>query len=270
VIKYDLHTHSESSDGSDSPFDLLEKAKGLGLTGISITDHDTISAYTPELFQKAEELSLDLVPGVEFSTFYKESNIHLLGYFIDIKSPLIQEFCKRHKERRNNRNRLILEKLAKLGMSIDYEELYATKRGIIGRPHIAEIMIKKGYVKTIQEAFSKWIGDGKPGYESGSFIDIYETIAVIKNSGGKVVVAHPILIKKKTVFKGLCELKLDGWECYYARFSPKQNEEMVKIADQHQLIKTGGSDYHGAIKPFNQLGSAYTDEENILKLKNHA
>lgn len=267
MLKYDLHMHSYCSDGSDAPEELLIKAKQAGLNGISITDHDTISAYTPQLFERAKALEIDLISGVEFSTFYKETNIHILGYNFDLDSLQIRAFCKRHKERRKSRNLQILEQLKTLGMPLSPQELYSNEEALIGRPHIGAEMVKKGYVESIQDAFNRWIGDGKPAYVRGEYFDIDETIATIKEAKGKVVLAHPILVGKKSLLRDLCKLKLDGWECYYARFSAHQNEEMVAIADKHGFIRTGGSDYHGAIKPFNEIGSAYTDSENIARIK---
>lgn len=259
--------HSNCSDGSDCPHDLLLKAKEAGLDGISITDHDTISAYSPELFHKAAVLELDLMTGVEFSAFYKETSVHVLGYNFDLESKVIHEFCMRHKTRRKNRNIKMLERLTALGMPLDPKDIYFDEEATIGRPHIGEAMVKKGYVESVQDAFNRWLGDGKPAYIQGEKFDINETIAVLKQSGGKVVMAHPILIEKKSLLKELCKLDFDGWECYYARFSSKQNDEMALIADKYGFIKTGGSDYHGAIKPFNQIGSAYTDGESIARLK---
>lgn len=267
MTKYDLHTHTNCSDGSDSPLELLMKAKEIGLDGISITDHDTISAYTPQLFEKAALLGLDLITGVEFSTQFEETTIHVLGYCYDIHSPLIKEFCKRHVERRRDRNSQMIEKLQKLGISISLDEINRDHNAIIGRPHIAEVMVKKGYALSIQDAFNQWLGDGKPGYVQGEFFDLQETIAIIQNSGGKAILAHPILISKKALLRKIKKFDFDGWECFYAKFSFEQNNEMAKIADNYGFIKTGGSDYHGEIKPLNKLGSAYTDAENIERLK---
>lgn len=259
--------HSNCSDGSDTPFELLLKVKDAGLNGLSITDHDTIAAYTPELFVKAQELGLELAAGVEFSSEFEGTTIHVLGYFFDIHSPQIQAFCERHKERRKARNIQMLTKLAQYGIFISREEIYENEEATIGRPHIAAMMVKKGYVESIQDAFNRYLGDGKPAYIKGESFGLTETISVVKEAGGKAVLAHPILISKKAILRKLHTFNFDGWECYYAKFSAKQNEEIVKIADKFSLIRTGGSDYHGAIKPLNRLGSAYTDVENFERLK---
>ena len=265
--RYDLHTHSTVSDGTFLPNELIDLAASYELAGISITDHDTIDAYTDELFSYAHEKNIEIVPGVEFSSCYGDTGIHLLGYCFDIDNPEIKQFCIRHKERRRERNLLILDLLKKAGMELTLDDLSDAK-GVVGRPHIASAMIKKGYVATLQDAFRLYIGDGKPCFAPGNRFSLDETIGVIHKAGGKAVLAHPILLKKRSLIKKLLELPFDGVECFYANFSGKQNGEISHIAEKHNnLIQTGGSDFHGSVKPHSVLGSAYTTFENLEKLK---
>ncbi len=265
--KYDLHTHSTVSDGSFTPKELVDHATLVGLSGISITDHDTIGAYTDDLFAYAKEKEIEIIPGAEFSSAYQDTGIHVLAYCFDLNNPLIKEFCERHKKRRKERNTLILDLLKKKGLEIlDTDLEFAGS--VIGRPHIAYAMIKKGYVGTIQEAFKLYIGDGKPCFAPGNRFSLEETIDVIHKCKGKAVLAHPILLKKRSLIKKLLELPFDGMETYYANFSAKQNGEMSQIAALYaKLIETGGSDFHGEVKSYSILGSAYTSEENLEKLK---
>lgn len=268
--KYDLHVHSTCSDGSSTPEELLHLAKESGLSGISITDHDTVEAYTPKIYDLAKKLGLELIPGIELSTHLKDENVHVLGYMIDPNAVGLREFCEKHKERRRVRNGLILELLKKHKMPISIDELYQFPMGTIGRPHIAYLMVQKGYVSSIPDAFNHWIGDDKPCYASGMRFPLDETIRVIHQAGGKAVVAHPILIKRKNLIKELASFPFDGWECFYAKFSIEQNNTMVEIAKKHHFIMTGGSDFHGTVKPHTALGSTYTDEDNLARLKSNS
>ena len=264
--RYDLHTHSTVSDGTFTPKELIDLASSIELSGLSITDHDTIDAYTDELFTYAQEKNIEIIPGVEFSSCYQDTGIHLLGYCFDIHNEAIKQFCIRHKERRKDRNRQILELLKKEGMELSEDDL-RDAGGVVGRPHIAGAMIRKGYVATFQDAFRLFIGDGKPCFAPGNRFSLEETIAIIHGAGGKAVLAHPILLKKRSLIKKLLELPFDGIECFYANFSASQNGEISYIATKHNLVQTGGSDFHGTVKPHSILGSAYTTEENLARLR---
>lgn len=159
-FKADLHCHSTCSDGSLSPSELIEQAHREGLKGLSITDHDSVEAY-PDVFFSAFKYRIQLIPGVEFSTHYSNESVHILGYSFDFENPDIHTLIAKHKQRRLDRNLRILEKLREEGMPIDPQELPATAHGTIGRPHIAKLLVEKGYVPTPMTAFQKYIGDGK-------------------------------------------------------------------------------------------------------------
>ena len=265
--RYDLHTHSTVSDGTCTPKELVDLALSAELAGISITDHDTIDAYTEDLEQYAQEKKVEIISGVEFSSYYGDSGIHVLGYCFDIHHPKIRDFCIKHKERRKERNLQILGLLKKAGMEVLEEDL-RDSMGVIGRPHIAIAMMKNNFVSSIQEAFRLFIGDGKPCFAPGKRFSLDETIAVIHEAGGKAVLAHPILIKKRSLIKKVLEFPFDGVECFYGNFSAKQNAEIAHIAEkQGDLVQTGGSDFHGTVKPHSILGSAYTTQENLEKLR---
>jgi len=271
----DLHCHTTCSDGSKSPEEIILLAKQIGLSGLSITDHDSILAYS--LASKcAQNEHIELITGVEFSTVHKTTSIHILGYAFTPNSPILQAFCEKHHVRRLTRNRDILMLLKKHGMPVSESELLKLldpkdlQRGkTIGRPHIAEAMIKKGYVKTVQEAFKKYLGDGKCCYAAGASFSTSETIELIHEAKGLAIIAHPHLIEEPNILQELLHLNFDGIECYYAKFPMSDHERWLKIAKKKNWIVTGGSDYHGDIKPNLPLGASYVDEPLFQVLLNH-
>ncbi len=264
-MKADLHTHTTCSDGTTPPLELLEKALNEGLEVLSITDHDTLKAY--ELIEKKE--GLQIIPGLELSTTFGEASIHLLAYSFSLGNQQLHNLCLEQVVRREKRNQEILERLSKLGYPINSEELYFTppdQRGSIGRPHIAKIMMDKGYVKSIREAFDRYIGESCPAFVSGARCSAEEALEVVHAAGGYVVIAHPHYIRDRTVLRNLLKLPFDGIEAYYAHFSSDKIPYWLKVAKEHKLFPTGGSDFHGENKPQHYLGSSCTplDTLNIL------
>lgn len=270
-FRADLHCHSTCSDGSNSPMELLNIAKQAGLLGLSITDHDTIEAYTDELFSKSLEFDIRLLPGIELSTAWNETPVHILGYGFNLKASSIVSFIEENQMRRNRRNSLILEKLSQKKIDVTEEDLktIVNPSGIkksIGRPHIAEIMVRKGYVGSMQEAFDKYLKEGACCYVPGFRFTPNDAIASIQSAGGKAVLAHPHFIRKGKLLKFLLSLPFDGIECYYGTLHKSQEIPWVKIAREKGWIATGGSDYHGAFKPNIPLGCSYVDEPIFEKL----
>lgn len=258
----DLHCHSTCSDGTCSPVELLHLAKEKELFALSITDHDTLDAYTDKLFAKAKEIGVKLFTGVEFSTRQKGYPVHLLGYGVK-KTEKILSFCKQHQERRRSRNRTILEKLRRLSIIIEEEELGDPSDRTVGRPHIAERLLKKHYVFSIQGAFDRYIGEGKPCFDPGVSFIPEETIEVIHEAGGEAFIAHPHLVKKKAILRELLEMNFDGIECYYGLFHGGQEKKWLRIAEEKGWLVSGGSDFHGEIKPRIQLGCSWVEEERV-------
>ncbi len=253
---YDLHCHTNCSDGSLSPQELIAHAKKLGLTGLSITDHDTTKAYETAI-PAAKEAGLRLGSGVEFSSDFEGTSVHILGYDYALESRDIQALCDRHHIRRQERNRGMLEKLREKGMPIEEADLLKlTKGSTAGRPHIAFLMMEKGYVKDLKEAFHKFLGEGKVCYVPGEKISAEETIAVIQKARGKAFLAHPHLMHQR--LDQILKLPFDGIECYYARLSP---ERWLKVAKKKDWLVSGGSDFHGASKVENPLGCSIVNQE---------
>ncbi len=268
MFRADLHCHSTCSDGTYTPEELLRLAKEVGLSGLSITDHDTLAAYTPSLFSLAKELGILLGTGVEFSCAFKNIHLHLLAYDCIVDDPGLQGFCAKHAGRRVERNARILEKLKKMGMPISQEELVQAHplSQTLGRPHIAKCMIDKGYVKNYKEAFSEYLGDGKKAYDEGESFSAEETISIIKAARGKAFLAHPHLLDRPRLIEDILTLSLDGIECRYAKFMPAEEKKWSKIADTKGLLKSGGSDFHGVDKAYLPLGSSWVDEPTFFKI----
>jgi len=269
TFRADLHCHSCFSDGTQTPGELIQLAIDIQLSGLSITDHDTIASYA-EALEIAKQRSFPLLGGVEFSAFYREEPVHILGYAYCLQSGAIESLCERHKQRRKKRNEKILEKLRLLGISIDPEEVMGENfKGSFGRPHIAHVLFRRGIVHSIQQAFEVYIGEGKPAYVTGEPISVEETIELIHQGGGKAILAHPHLIKRSTTVREMLKMPFDGLECYYARFTLSQQKKWVDIAQQKKWLMTGGSDYHGATKPHSVLGSSWVGKETFDFLYNH-
>jgi predicted metal-dependent phosphoesterase TrpH len=209
-FKADLHCHSTCSDGTFSPEQLVKHALEIGLKGLSITDHDTIEAYRT-ILPIAQELGLAMITGIEFSAMFKGVSVHILGYAFKWDDPDLLALCQKHKRRREERNAKMLHRLAKLGMPIedkDICEAFSTSH-TLGRPHIAQAMINKGYVRTIPEAFKKYLGDGKSAFVQGESYSVEETIQAIHRAKGAAVIAHPHLIESKTTLRALLDMNFD-------------------------------------------------------------
>lgn len=267
MFKADLHTHSIFSDGTDTPEELIQLAIESGLSGLSITDHDTVAAYERAM-PFAQEKNFPLLPGIEFSCIHHGTAVHVLGYAYSLESTDIAALCNRHQKRRAERNQKILEKLRGLGIKIDSNQLGVEGR-TLGRPHIAKAMMQQGLVKSIQEAFDRYLGEGKPAFDPGEPVSIEETIEVIHRAGGKAIIAHPHLIQRRSIIRHLLQMSFDGIEGYYARFDSAREKEWIETGIQKGWIVTGGSDYHGATKPFNRIGSSWVGEDTFKQLYEH-
>lgn len=265
-FRADLHCHTHCSDGSFSPKQLIEQAKAIGLSGLSITDHDTIAAYETAI-EAAHKMGLLLGSGVEFSSMDDKISVHVLGYDIDLQNSSLKALCHKHIERRIDRNRRIVKKLRQHGVPIDDNELEQQMLlGLpIGRPHIAAALVAKGYVKTIQEAFNRYIGDNMPCFDPGDPISTEETLDVIHIAGGKAFLAHPHLMLREQIVK-LLEKPFDGIESYYSKCNPEKEKRILKIAKHRGLLISGGSDFHGTIRPDIPLGCSWVDENTFHQI----
>ncbi len=256
----DLHTHTIASDGSDSPSELIKKAKEAGLKAVAITDHDTLDGLK-EGEEASKKYGVELVPGVELSLLAPRGNMHLLGYYVNQDSKELHSVLKSVQDARAQRNPKIVEKLNQLGLKITMDELEKMAQGgQIGRPHIARMMVEKGYVKSVSEAFDKYLKKDGPAYVPKSILTPKEAIEAIHAANGVAVLAHPISLDPNplTLLDEFVErwvsYGLDGIECYYSEHTPDFTEYCIALCKRFGLIITGGSDYHGKAKPHIKLG----------------
>lgn len=246
----DLHTHSVYSDGTDSPARLISMAAASGLTGFALTDHDTVEGMA-EVLRLGSEQGLMVLSGLEVSARHGDCFVHILGYGIDPEHPALSIALSALQQGRIKRNQTILDKLAALGMPVSLEEVERLSVcGQTGRPHIARVLMEKGYVRTMLQAFERYLGRNKPAWCGRFAYSAAETIAIIHSAGGAAVLAHPGIIDpalsiQPRLVRELAELQLDGLEVYYPGHSPRMLKCFRELARQLGLIVTGGSDYHG-------------------------
>jgi predicted metal-dependent phosphoesterase TrpH len=269
-FRADMHCHSTCSDGTVAPVELVHLAKSIGLQGLSITDHDTISAYETAI-PAAKEAGIQLLTGVEFSSSHKGCGVHILAYCFKEGDPGILEFCQVHTLRREERNLQIIHKINEMGYDLSVEEtrIGSQKGGSWGRPHIAEALVKRGYVSTIKEAFKKFLGNRAPAFFPGKEVTVEETLEVIKQANALAVIAHPMLIFSKAIAKDMLTMDFDGIEGYYSRWNAKEEDEWRKRAQERDWLITGGSDFHGTVKPEVKLGSSWVDAERFQVFYEH-
>ena len=269
-LRIDLHIHSTASDGSLTPADIIDHAQKLELAAIAITDHDSVDG-SKEALQIGIPPSLHFLTGVEISAahppfFPGSGSFHILGYDIRLDHSDLNQTLSKLQDARRNRNPEILERLNKLGFQISFEELKdKTAEGQLGRPHIAYAMLKKGFVASIDEAFDRYLGTGKPAYVDKYRIECEQAVKIIREAGGIPVLAHPahLNIENEQALEALLqELKkfgLAGIEVYYPGHSTRQIRQYSQMAKRYGLLMTGGTDFHGSITPQIKMGSGKGD-----------
>jgi len=263
----DLHLHTNYSDGTYTPEELVEKAVGAKLSCISITDHDTVGAI-PEAMAAANASGIEILPGIEISCEYELREVHILGYLIDYKSSELLKRLETLKENRISRIYKITEKLNALGIGLKAEDVFSVANGAtVGRLHVARAMVLKGLVKTVSEAFNRYIGDSGPAFSLGFRFTPEEAIKFIHDNAGVAVLAHPYIIKDEELIFKLIGLGLMGLEVYYPEHSQGEINFYLGLAKEYNLLVTGGSDCHGSAKPQVRIGSIKIPYDLVEKMK---
>lgn len=272
----DLHTHTVNSDGSMTATELVRHAKEHGLAAIAITDHDTVNGVR-EALDEGARIGIEVVRGIELSA-QSDTETHILGFDLDIHNQSLQTALQKALTTRRERIAETSELLKQLGFDVPVEEVYAlAPGGIVGRAHHARLMMEKGYVKSVKEAFDKYLACGRPAYCDRQAMTAKESVELIKDCGGYAFLAHPHLTKKPddVLFDFLKELKgygLDGLEGYYTDYTPEMQEKYQNMARELNLKICGGTDFHAKMKPHIQIGVGlgnmkipYSVLENIRK-----
>ena len=259
----DLHSHTTASDGSCTPTELVALGREVGLAALGVADHDTVDGLE-EASAAAAEQGLEFVPGIEISVDYPQGEFHLLGYYVDFRSADFLSRIRYLQDNRVNRNALMVRKMQDLGFDVTLDEIIAESGGgQVGRPHMARVLMNKGYVSSVQEAFDRYLADGKPLHVPKVKLTPPEAIELVHGAGGVAVVAHPKFMEYPTETELAAELArlkdagLDGLECYYSQHSEAETAQYLRLAERFGFLVTAGSDFHGVSKPDVPLGVVY-------------
>ena len=251
----DLHTHTTYSDGSATPGELIRAAVTHGARAIAITDHDTVDGLA-EGRTAASDAGVEFVNGIEISADYSPGTMHILGYYIDDQSEILRSTIERLKAARERRNPEIARRLQQLGYDITFEEVASVAGStVVGRPHFAKVLLDKGHVSSIQDAFNRLLAKNAPAYVEKERLAPGDAVSLIHAAGGAAVLAHPYQLKLSSFdeaeqkLEELAKLGLDGVEAVYSRHTAEQRTEYCRVAEKYGLVVTGGSDFHGRYKP---------------------
>jgi predicted metal-dependent phosphoesterase TrpH len=269
-IKADLHTHTYYSDGKYSPAELVERAGSCGIHNLSITDHDNVDGIE-EAIEKANQVGIELIPGVELSSEHKDREVHVLGYFFDYKNPELLEHLIKFRQLRLKRAEKIVEKLNMMSIPLKMADVLLKAKGntSIGRPHIAFALLENNYISNYYEAFVRYIGDNKPAYEKKPNISTKAAIDLIANAGGLSFIAHPGKVIRDEMLIEIIELGVDGIEVIHPSHSSEIISYFQDFVSQYFLLESGGSDFHGGrLNDDSVLGSYWVSSQKVNAMKN--
>ncbi len=263
----DLHLHTTFSDGTDTPEQLVERVRGAGLCAMAITDHDNVEAIALAQPAAARQ-GIELIPGIEMSASTEGLEVHLLGFLLELEHAGLQRHLAEQQQRRVERMIEMVQRLARIGVTIDAEEVFAVAgQGTVGRPHVARVLLKHGYISSLPEAFTRYIGPDNPGFVPGSPLSPAQVIRVIREAGGVPVLAHPVYLKRDALIEQFVRDGLAGLEVYHSGHTPDLVRHYGQIADRLHLLKTGGSDYHGDSKEGVPVGVVKVPYELVNALR---
>ncbi|MCS7050565.1 MAG: PHP domain-containing protein, partial [Thermomicrobium sp.] len=264
----DLHTHTNASDGLLTPEELVQLAAARGIRVLGITDHDTVAGIEPAQLAAAP-LGVTIVPGIELSTAVETGEVHILGYFLDPRSPTLSAHLTRLITARRERAARIAAQLRQLGFPCTLEDLEAIAGGgTITRAHAARLLLARGYVASLDEAFDRYLGRNRPAYVPRSYPTPAQAVAIVRASGGVPVLAHPQSVDDlESVLAELVPVGLAGLEAWYAEYPPSVQQDLVELARRWRLVPTGGSDYHcPGFRAGRELGSVDVPPETVTAL----
>lgn len=270
-VEADLHCHTTCSDGTLTPRELIRAAKSTGLLAIGITDHDTISGWD-EAENAGREFLVVILRGIELNTDWKGTEVHVLGYELDQGSVYLHDYLRELRSAREKRMLLMLEKLRGIGIRIELDEVRTVTTGqVIGRPHLAQVLVKRGFSRSIKDAFQQYIGTGAPAYVPRYKLTTEDGIRLIRNAGGVAVLAHPGVQGLEAEIPFWVVGGLQGIEVVHSEHSLDDEKRYRKIAESNSLLMTGGSDFHGEnIKPGVHLGGWGVSLEVVQQIKDLA
>jgi predicted metal-dependent phosphoesterase TrpH len=268
-MRADLHLHTTASDGKLTPQELVRQAVELKLDVIAITDHDSVGGISPALEVAKSFPQLMVIPGVEINTDVPKGEVHILGYFINYRNPEFNHALEELRNSRYERGKKMVARLAEIGVHIDWGRVLGLAGGgSVGRPHIAQALLERGYISSLQEAFTKYIGRNGPAYVERKKLLPIEAVKLVINAGGLPVLAHPADIEPLEPF--ILELKragMVGIEIYYNGYASKTIGQLKRLAKKHNLVACGGSDYHGLDDSIGaSMGSVDLPRESVEQL----
>ncbi|MBI2973499.1 MAG: PHP domain-containing protein [Armatimonadetes bacterium] len=266
-MRIDLHTHTTASDGLLSPEQLVDMARNAGVHVLAICDHDSTDGVDAAV-AAGMRLGVEVIPAVEINTDVDQGEVHVLGYFIDHREAWLQEFLRKLRNGRLHRAERMVEKLNALGIEVDFARVRALAQGAVGRPHVAWAMVEAGAVKSVEEAFDRYIGRSGPAYVERMKVTPEEAVQVILRAGGIPVLAHPGWGVQDAMIASLVDAGLEGIEAYYPEHTPAMQAHYLALAKQHNLLVTGGTDFHGTnLATKTPIGGQFVPAEVIDKLK---
>jgi hypothetical protein len=242
----DLHVHTRISDGIFTPEDAVKQAHRAGLAAVAIADHDSVDGIQAAIWA-GKKYGVEIIPAVELSSGFGNHELHIVGYYIDWQNKRFWDKLFVLQEARRERARKIVEKLQELGIDISYNLVIALDGGVVGRPHIAQAMVSRGYVESIDKAFDKYLGAGKPAYVAKYPLSPAGAIKLIKKAGGLPVLAHPVFARVDDMLPKLVEDGLRGIEVYHIKQDAKVSKHYMRLARRYGLLSTGGSNSHGDV-----------------------
>ena len=271
----DLHCHSTASDGTARPAEVVRLAHAAGLSGLALTDHDTVAGVA-EAAGEAARLGVDFLAGIELScSFPRPGTMHLLGYGVDPASPALRKLIDEQTVARDARNRMMVERLNRLGLDVSWDEVLeeaggatggaggggtGSAVGTIGRPHLAAVLVRKGHVVSARQAFCRYLGGGGGAYVDTNRLSAERAIATVRAAGGVASLAHPLTLRRQTpqqleaMVRELADQGLEAIETIHSGHDPDTVARLTRLADRLELLTTGGSDFHGSAKPGIRIG----------------